>query len=76
MINALHSSQENGTMNFTRNANHFGWQEIVDMFERECAHVRNGNARMIPKLREARLLDHAKCSTSQDHAGKTEQVSL
>ena len=26
------------------------------MFERECQHVRDGNARMIPKLHEAHII--------------------
>ena len=56
MINALHSSQESGTRYFTLDKNHFGWQPIVDMFDRECSRVKKTNARMIPKLREAYII--------------------
>ena len=56
MINALHSSQVGGTKNFTLDGQNFGWQAIIDMFERECQHVRDSNARMIPKLREAHII--------------------
>ena len=56
MINALHSSQVGGSKNFTSEGQSFGWQAIVDMFERECQRVRDGNARMIPKLREAHII--------------------
>jgi len=56
MINALHSSQRSGTRDFTLNANQFGWQAIIDMFDRDCSRVKNGNARMIPKLREAYII--------------------
>lgn len=56
MINALHSSRAGGTKNFTLDGQNFGWQAIVDMFERECQRVRDGNARMIPKLREAHII--------------------
>ena len=44
MVNALHSSRDGGTTNFAIDGNHFGWQTIVDMFERECARVKDGNA--------------------------------
>ena len=53
MINALHSSQVSGTKNFTLDGQNFGWQAIIDIFERECQRVRDSNARMIPKLCEA-----------------------
>ena len=56
MINALHSSQVGGTKNFTLDGQNFGWQAIIDMFDRECQRVRDSNARMIPKLREAHII--------------------
>ena len=56
MINALHSSQVGGPKNFTSEGQSFEWQAIVDMFERECQRVRDGNARMIPKLHEAHII--------------------
>ena len=56
MINALHSSRPGGTKRFTLDDKQFGWQTIVDMFDRECQRVKNGNARMIPKLREAHII--------------------
>ena len=56
MINALHSSWAGGTKNFTLDGQDFGWQTIVDMFEWECQRVRDGNAQMIPKLREAHII--------------------
>ena len=56
MINALRSSQVGGTKNFTLDGQNFGWQAIIDMFERECQRVRDSNARMIPKLRNAHII--------------------
>ena len=56
MVNALHSSREGGTRNFSIDGISFGWQAIVDMYERECARAKEGNARMIPKLREAYII--------------------
>lgn len=56
MINALHSSRVGGTKKFTLDGQQFGWQAIVDLFDRECQRVTNGNARMIPKLREAYII--------------------
>ena len=56
MINALHSSQQGGTKNFTLHGQQFGWQTIIDMFERECQKMAYGNARMVPKLCEAHII--------------------
>ena len=56
MINALHSSRDGGTKNFTLNGNHFGWKSIKNMYEQECHHVSNGIARMVPKLREIHVI--------------------
>ena len=57
MINALFSSQDGGTKCFTnKNGTHFGWKVILDMYSRECSRRDNGNARMVPRLREAYVL--------------------
>ena len=56
MINALHSSRQGGKKNFTLDGQQFGWQVIIDMFERECQRMANSNARMVPKLREAHII--------------------
>ena len=56
MINALHSSQVGGSKNFTLEGQNFGWQAIIEMFEQECQLVRDGNPRMIPKLRGAHII--------------------
>ena len=57
MINALFSSQDGGTKCFTNeNGTHFGWKVILDMYSRECSRRDNGNARMVPRLREAYVL--------------------
>ena len=56
MVNALHSSRAEGTKQFTLDGKTFGWKAIIDMFERDCGHVRNGHTRMIPKLWEAHII--------------------
>ena len=56
MINALHSSRNEGTKKLTLDGNQFGWEAIVNMYERECQRVSSGNARMIPKLREVHII--------------------
>ena len=57
MINALFSSQDGGTKRFTdENGTNFGWKTILDMYSRECSRRDNGNARMVPRLREAYIL--------------------
>ena len=56
MIDALHSSRVGGTKKFMLDGKQFGWQAIIKMFERECERIKNGNARMIPKLREAYII--------------------
>ena len=56
MINALYSSKHAGSKAFKLNGVEFGWQAIVDLWQRECARRENGNARMVPKLRESRVL--------------------
>ena len=56
MINALHSSRNEGTKKLTLDGNQFGWEAIVNMYERECQQISSGNARMIPKLREVHII--------------------
>jgi len=56
MVNALHSSHPGRTKKFTLDGQQFGWQTIVDMFDRECQHIKSGNAHMVPKLREAYII--------------------
>ena len=41
MIIALHSSRNGGTKNFMSNGNYFGWNTIINMYERECNRVSN-----------------------------------
>jgi len=55
MINTLFSSQSGGTK-YTIGGEKFGWKAIIDMYVRECQRTENGEARMIPKLREAFVL--------------------
>ena len=58
MINALFSSKEEGTKQFQRGKDSvvFGWKSITDLCKRELARVSNGQARMVPRLREAHCL--------------------
>jgi len=57
MINALFASQEGGTRNFTNASGvQFGWKAIMDLYSRECQRRDKGQARMVPKLREAYIL--------------------
>ena len=58
MINALFSSQQNGTKRFQLEGVEFGWQAIINMYHRECERS-NGLARMIPRLREVHVLRDA-----------------
>ena len=59
MINALFSSQQNGTKRFQLEGVEFGWQAIINMYHRECERRSNGLARMIPRLREVHVLRDA-----------------
>ena len=34
----------------------FGWQAIVDMYQRKCKRRESGHARMIPRLREIHII--------------------
>ena len=36
--------------------NQFGWDTIIGMYKWECERRSNGNARMVPKLREIHVL--------------------
>ena len=56
MINALHSSRENGTKAFQHEDNTFGWLDIYKMWMRECNRRENGHARVVPKLRETHII--------------------
>ena len=56
MVNALYSSKQGGTKMFTLHGVEFGWQAIVDLWQRECSRREHGNARMVPKLRESHVL--------------------
>ena len=72
MINALHSSRENGTKAFQHKGSTFIWIDIYKMWMRECERRGKGDARMVPKLREThikRFLDEVECVTSKDDAG-------
>ena len=58
MINALFSSQNGGTKSFqnTIGDEQFGWKAITDLYTRECQRREKGEARVVPKLREAYVL--------------------
>ena len=58
MINALFSSQGGGTKGFryTIDGEQFGWKAITDLYARECQRRESGEARLVPKLREAFVL--------------------
>ena len=56
MVNALYSSKHVGSKIFKLRGVEFGWQAITDLWQRECARRENGNARMVPKLRESHVL--------------------
>ena len=57
MINALFSSKENGAKKFSHgNGCTFGWKSIIDLYKRELARASCGQARMVPRLREAHCL--------------------
>ena len=82
MINALYSSKYSGSKAFKLNGVEFWWQVITDLWQRECARRENGNARMVPKLRESHVLrdswtklNVAPAKIMQVCAGKREQNS-
>ena len=52
MVNALFSSQSGGTIGGEK----FGCKAIADLYARECQRRENGEARMVPKLHEAYVL--------------------
>lgn len=56
MINALFSSKRNGTKSFTKDDTTFGWDSVVSLYERECARVKEGKTRMVPKLKEVHII--------------------
>ena len=57
MINALFASKDGGARKFkTPEGIQFGWQAIVDMYQRECQRRDDGVARMIPRLREIHII--------------------
>ena len=59
MVNALHSSRENGTKAFLHQGTTFGWIDIYKMWMRECERREHGHARMVPKLRETHIIRDA-----------------
>ena len=58
MINALFSSKDKGTKQFQcgKGSVLFGWKTITDLYKRGLARVSNGQARMVPRLKEAHCL--------------------
>ncbi|XP_065177045.1 uncharacterized protein LOC135806751 [Sycon ciliatum] len=53
MVNALSSSSRGGAKAFvTQEGVPFGWQTIIDMYQRECAKMRAGEPRDVPHLRK------------------------
>jgi len=60
MVNALFSSKTDGTKKFQREGySTFGWQAILDMYQRELDSASNQIARMVPHLKEAYCLRDA-----------------
>ena len=55
MINALHSSRDNGTKLFDHGDSKFGWADVYKMWIRECK-ISSGSARMVPQLRESHII--------------------
>jgi hypothetical protein len=57
MISALHSSRPDGTKDFLISLGntdvHFGWEEIVQMKQREDDRARSGLPRFVPKLKQS-----------------------
>lgn len=56
MINALHSSKDEGTKQFTLNGIRFGWSTIKAMYYRECERAKQGLTRMVPKMKEVYII--------------------
>lgn len=56
MVNALYSSRIGGSKEFQLEGIFFGWQSIIDLYQRECRRRNSGAARMVPKLREVHVL--------------------
>ena len=56
MVNALYSSRIDGSKQFQHEGVSFGWQAIIDLYERDCQRRNSGAARMVPKLREVHVL--------------------
>ena len=59
MINALFSSKNNGTKDFTLNGAKFGWKAIVSLYKRDCERVSKKFTRMVPKMKEAYVIRDA-----------------
>eukprot|EP00117_Sycon_ciliatum_P050554 scpid98244/ scgid35672/ len=60
MVNALHSSRQGGTKSFgTASGVCFGWQTILDLYEREVARFFKGVPREVPKLKKNHVLRDA-----------------
>jgi hypothetical protein len=59
MINALYSSQNGGTKDFSMGGANFGWKAIMDLYQRECTRRSLGQARMVPRMREAYVIRDA-----------------
>ena len=56
MIAALHSSRDEGTKNFTRNNNQFGWDTIVGVYKADLLRAKHGTTRRVPGLRYAYIV--------------------
>ena len=56
MVNALYSSRVGGSKQFLLEGICFGWQAIIDLYQRECGRRNSGAARMVPKLHEVHVL--------------------
>lgn len=50
MIAALNSSRENGTKYFLYDGRHFGWNVIIDIFNRENTRAENEQIVRVPDL--------------------------
>ena len=68
MVNALHSSCDNGTKAFQPQGSTFGWTDIHTMWMRECERRERGHTRMVPKLRETHIVRDSWTKLNANHA--------
>lgn len=72
MIAALYSSRQQGTKEFTKDNQEFGWKTVEAVFAQEMERVENGLSRKVPGLICFCLpgkLGPFKCTACQNNAG-------